>query len=131
MESFEDYAEEKTEVIYGAENIINKTLQALSRCKRQVDNCVDSSGPSIFVMPNRPISKAFQEIKRRRIRLRFIAEITKDNIPYCKDLMKIFELGHLDEVKGKVDHRISPLSRLFSLAYYTVYYNYYYTVKQH
>ena len=100
MASFENYAEEKTEVVYGAENIINKTLQALSKCKSQVDNCVDSSGPSIFVIPNHPITKAFQELKRRGIRLRFIAEITKDNIPYCKDLMKIFELRHLDEVKG-------------------------------
>ena len=100
MASFENYAEEKTEVVYGAENIINKTLQALSKCKSQVDNCVDSSGPSIFVIPNHPITKAFQELKKRGIRLRFIAEITKDNIPYCKDLMKIFELRHLDEVKG-------------------------------
>jgi hypothetical protein len=92
--------EEKTEVIYGAENIINKTLQALSRCKSQVDNCVDPSGLSIFVIPNHPITKTFQELKRRGIRLRLIAEITKDNIPYRRDLMKTFELQHLDKVKG-------------------------------
>jgi uncharacterized protein YbjT (DUF2867 family) len=27
-----------------------------------VDNCVDSSGPSIFVIPNHPITKTFQEL---------------------------------------------------------------------
>lgn len=54
----------------------------------------------MFVIPNHPITNSFQELKRRGIRLRLIAEITKDNIPYCKDLIKIFELRHLDEVKG-------------------------------
>ena len=100
MASLEDYTEEKTEVIYGPENIINNTLQALSRCKIQVDNCVDSSGPSMFVVPNQPIPIAFRELKERGIRLRFIAEITKDNIVDCKELMKTCELRHLDEVKG-------------------------------
>ena len=100
MASLGDYTEEKTEVIYGPENIINNTLQALSRCKSQVDNCIDSSGPSMFVVPNQPIPIAFRELKERGIRLRFIAEITKDNIVDCKELMKTCELRHLDEVKG-------------------------------
>jgi two-component system sensor histidine kinase VicK len=100
LASLEDYTEEKTEVIYGPENIINNTLQALSRCKSQVDNCIDSSGPSMFVVPNQPIPIAFRELKERGIRLRFIAEITKDNIVDCKELMKTCELRHLDEVKG-------------------------------
>ena len=100
MASLEDYTEEKTEVIYGPENIINNTLLALSRCKSQVDNCIDSSGPSMFVVPNQPIPIAFRELKERGIRLRFIAEITKDNIVDCKELMKTCELRHLDEVKG-------------------------------
>ena len=43
---------------------------------------------------------AFREFKPKGIKLRFIAEITKDNIPYCQQLMKICELRHLDEVKG-------------------------------
>jgi two-component system sensor histidine kinase VicK len=100
LASLGDYTEEKTEVIYGPDNIINNTLQALSRCKSQVDNCIDSSGPSMFVVPNQPIPIAFRELKERGIRLRFIAEITKDNIEDCKELMKTCELRHLDEVKG-------------------------------
>jgi hypothetical protein len=118
--SLEDYSVEKTEVIYGAENIVNKTLQALSRCKSQVDNCIDSSAPSMFVIPNHPITNSFRELKRRGIRLRLIAEITKGNIPYCRDLMKTFELRHLDEVKdnfGVADgkyYAASVKSRVFS-----------------
>jgi two-component system, OmpR family, sensor histidine kinase VicK len=93
--------EEKTEVIYGAENIINDTLERLSAAKESVDNCIDSTAPSMFVIPNHPVTRAFRDLKERGIRLRFIAEITKDNIGYCKELMKICsELRHLDEVKG-------------------------------
>jgi two-component system, OmpR family, sensor histidine kinase VicK len=100
LASFEDYAEEKTEVIYGAENIINYGLKNASRAKRQVDILSDSNGPSIFVIPDHPITMAFREFNPKGIKLRFIAEITKDNIPYCRELMKICELRHLDEVKG-------------------------------
>ena len=43
---------------------------------------------------------AFLEFKPKGIKLRFIVEITTDNIPYCRELMKICELRHFDEVKG-------------------------------
>ena len=90
--------EEKTEVIYGAENIINDTIERLSGSKECIDACMDSIAPSTFVIPNHPITQVFRESKERGIRL--IAEITKNNIGYCKELMKISELRHLDEVKG-------------------------------
>jgi two-component system, OmpR family, sensor histidine kinase VicK len=92
--------EEKTEVIYGDENIINDTLEVYSVLKESLDICNDSRGPSMFVIPNHPVTKAYRELKERGIRLRFIAEFTKDNIGYCKELMKTCELRHLDEVKG-------------------------------
>jgi two-component system, OmpR family, sensor histidine kinase VicK len=100
LASQEDYLEENIEVIYGAENIIDYGLKNCSRAKRQVDILSDSNGPSIFVIPGHPITMAFREFKPKGIKLRFIAEITKDNIPYCQQLMKICELRHLDEVKG-------------------------------
>ena len=92
--------EEKTEVIYGVENIINDTVKRISAAKECIDACMDSSAPSTFVIPNHPITQVFSDTNRRGIRLRFIAEITKDNMGYCKELMKISELRHLDEVKG-------------------------------
>ena len=91
--------EEKTEDVYGDENIINDTLRIYSILKRSLDICNDSRGPSMFVIPNHPVTKAYRELKERGIRLRFIAEITKDNIVDCRELMKTCELRHL-EVKG-------------------------------
>ena len=100
MASQEDYLEGKTVVIYGAENIINSTLKDWSRARSKVDICGDSDAPSIFLIPNHPITKAFRELKDKEIKIRFIAEITNDNLSYCKELMKICELRHLDKVKG-------------------------------
>ena len=92
--------EEKTEVMYGDENIINDTLRIYSVLRRYLDICNDFRGPSMFVIPNHPVTEAYRELKERGIRLRFITEITKDNIVDSRELMKTCELRHLDEVKG-------------------------------
>ena len=92
--------EEKTEVIYGDENIIRDTLEAYSVLTNSLDICNDSNGPSMFVIPNHPVTRAYRELRERGIRLRFIAEVTKDNIVYSKEFMKNCELRHLDEVRG-------------------------------
>src|ERR671932_2678041 len=48
-----------------------------------------------------PIRKAFPDAKSRFVGLRYITEITKDNISYCKELMILVdELRHLDGIKG-------------------------------
>lgn len=92
--------EEKTEVIYGDENIIRDTLEVYSVLTNSLDICNDSNGPSMVVIPNHPVTRAYLELRERGKRLRFIAEVTKDNIVYSKELMKNCELRHLDEVKG-------------------------------
>ena len=48
-----------------------------------------------------PIKKAFLDAKSRGIKLRYLTEITKDNIAYCKELITIVdEMRHLDGIKG-------------------------------
>lgn len=44
-----DGATEKTEVIHGAENILDLTLRTFPALKKSVDNCIDSSAPISFV----------------------------------------------------------------------------------
>jgi two-component system sensor histidine kinase VicK len=47
------------------------------------------------------INKAFSNAKKRSVRLRYLTEITKDNISYCKEMMTIVdELRHLEGIKG-------------------------------
>lgn len=47
------------------------------------------------------IKKAFLDAKSRGARLRYLTEITIDNISYCKVLIKIVDgLRHLEGMKG-------------------------------
>ena len=96
----ENYTKEKTEVLYDSGEIIRRAVNAYRGFKYTCDVCADSIGPSMFVIPNHPVTLGFQDMKRRGIRLRFITEITKDNISSCKEFMKMVELRHLDDVKG-------------------------------
>jgi signal transduction histidine kinase len=48
-----------------------------------------------------PIRNAFVQAKNRGVRLRYLTEITSENISYCKDLLSaVSELRHLDGIKG-------------------------------
>jgi nitrogen-specific signal transduction histidine kinase len=47
------------------------------------------------------LKNAFLDAKNRGVKLLYITEITKDNLTYCKELMKLtHELRHLDGIKG-------------------------------
>jgi hypothetical protein len=47
------------------------------------------------------LKKAFLEAKSRGVKLRYITEITEDNVGYCKELIKIVdELRHLEGIRG-------------------------------
>jgi len=92
--------EERTEVIYGFENIIKITLDRFFLTKYMIDSCIDKNNPET-IMTVEPIVKAISDMALRGIKSRVITEITRDNILYCKQLMKIItELRHLDEVTG-------------------------------
>src|SRR6266511_2949091 len=93
-----DY-EEKTQVIYGEENVTNWALQLLSTVTKTLDLCGDRYGPSIIVA-NEQIMQKYIELHERGVRQRQITEITKENIVHCKKLMKFQELRHLDGLKG-------------------------------
>ncbi len=94
----EDYFNERTEILSDSDNITKRTINDFHNIQQQFDNCTDSTGPSVFF--NTPIRNEFINLKNRGIKLRFITEITIDNVSYCKELLKIVELRHLDNIKG-------------------------------
>jgi signal transduction histidine kinase len=62
----------------------------------------DSKSSSIIIQTE-SIKKIFLECVKRGVKYKYVTEITKGNIPYCKEVMKIIrpgELRHLDGVKG-------------------------------
>jgi two-component system, OmpR family, sensor histidine kinase VicK len=91
--------EEKTEVIYGEENVVSRALQILPTLTKTLDLCGDRNGPSILLL-NEQIKQMYIDLNNRGVRQRNITEITKENIIQCKELMKFQELRHLDGLKG-------------------------------
>jgi two-component system sensor histidine kinase VicK len=89
---------ERTEILYGSDNIVKRTIGDFHKIQERLDNCTDSTGPSVFF--NTPIWNEFIELKNRGIKLRFITEITQENINFSKEFLKVTELRHLDGVKG-------------------------------
>ena len=73
-------------------------MQGLYKVREKFDSCSDKIGPSVIVTIE-PIWKELIELKKRAGKIRLLTEITKDNIPFCKELMKIGELRHFDGVK--------------------------------
>jgi two-component system, OmpR family, sensor histidine kinase VicK len=91
---------EYTEVFYEQEAVMDKVLHFLHETSKTVDACVDYTRPSLAI--NIPVlRKAFLNAKKRGVRLRYVTEITKDNISHCKRLLSMVdELRHLDGIKG-------------------------------
>jgi two-component system, OmpR family, sensor histidine kinase VicK len=94
----EDYFDERTAILSDSDNITKRTINDFRNIQQQFDNCTDSTGPSVFF--NTLIRNEFINLKNRGIKLRFITEITIDNVSYYKELLKIVELRHLDNIKG-------------------------------
>ena len=92
---------ERTEVVYGIDNVINIVLQFLSQTNNKIDACVDYTRPSLAI-DFLALKNAFLNAKKRGVKLRYVTEITKDNISYCKQLLTtmVYELRHLDGMKG-------------------------------
>ena len=94
-------AKERTEVVYGIDNVINTVLQFLSQTNNKIDACVDYTRPSLAI-DFLALKNAFLNAKKRGVKLRYVTEITKDNISYCKQLLTtmVYDLRHLEGMKG-------------------------------
>jgi two-component system sensor histidine kinase VicK len=93
--------EEKTEVFHGEENAMKILLQTMSNVQKEALVCADANSAA-FSMGVAPIKNGYSDFKRRGIRIRFITEITLENIQYVKELMNYAEVRHMDTVKGNM-----------------------------
>ena len=90
---------EKTEVLYGFEKTTEAIMEFINSAEVSMNICADYTWPSV-VMGVEVFKKGIYELKTRNVQSRFVTDITKDNIKYCKELMQISELRHLDGIKG-------------------------------
>jgi len=97
-----DKQEKKTEVLYGVENAVGRGISFMNNVVERMDISFDSKGPSIVVQVD-AYRQGYIAIRRRGAKIRAFTEVTKENIGYCKELIKLVdELRHLDGVKGGI-----------------------------
>jgi len=86
--------------LYGADRVIDRELEFFANSKKRIDTCMNYTRPSLAGIVE-SIKKAFLDAKSRGVKLRYLTEITPDNIDACKELMTIVdELRHLNGIKG-------------------------------
>ena len=92
---------EKTEVYYHPFDVVNTVIKFIDNATGRIDGCVDHTRPSLLI-DIEALRMTFNEARKRGIRIRFVTEMTDDNITYCKELMRssVNELRHLDGIKG-------------------------------
>jgi two-component system, OmpR family, sensor histidine kinase VicK len=97
-----DAISKRTEVLHGEQNVLGIELQFFSNTDQKIDTCMNYTRPALAITLG-PVRNAFIDAKKRGVKLRYLTEITKDNIAYCKDLISIVdEMRHLDGIKGNL-----------------------------
>lgn len=82
-----------TQVLYGVENAVKLFSRVVNGANTAVDICDDDI---ISHTGHKIIEKRVLEIGAK---FRYITEIKKDNIKYCKELMKVGQVRHLDGIR--------------------------------
>jgi signal transduction histidine kinase len=91
-----------SEILYGIEKAVGRGVYFMSNVKERMDICFDHNAPSIVVKIEE-YRNGYNDIRRRGGKIRAFTEITKDNVAYCKELLKLVDdLRHLDGVKGGI-----------------------------
>src|SRR5215216_3451790 len=92
---------ERIKVLHHAE-VINAISDISYNAEHRIDICGNSRFPSL-IFSFESIRKAIMNVKNRKYtRQRYIFEITQQNIQYCKDLMKVAEVRHMNEIEANL-----------------------------
>jgi two-component system sensor histidine kinase VicK len=92
-------AAEKTAVLTNPEEIDAAIHQTFCNISYSYGTCIDASGPAV-VMGIESMKKRLIDAHARGVKIRFVTEITRKNLPYCKQMMELGEIRHLDGVQG-------------------------------
>jgi two-component system, OmpR family, sensor histidine kinase VicK len=88
---------EKTEMLIGAQVTTKRAWEFFSNVSNKFDVCASSSAPSIAMTIFRG---AYENMKSRGVKIRWITDVTKDNLKHCKDLMQYAEVRHISSLNG-------------------------------
>ena len=91
---------EKTEILFGQHDVLTKWKQCAYNTKREINIYADS-GNSLETLGFKNYLQILNYLKQKGVRIRYITEISKTNVQFCKSLMDIIpEFRHLGGIKG-------------------------------
>ena len=86
----------RTKVYHGSNRVIKAELRFLLNAKRNVDTCRNYTS-LLLAIRTESIKKSLMDAKRRGVKIRYLTEITKDNLRCSHELMDIVEeVRHLE-----------------------------------
>ncbi|MDQ3852496.1 MAG: hypothetical protein M3299_06650 [Thermoproteota archaeon] len=90
---------EKTEMLYGYDEIMGRVLHFFAHLDKTLDICSEPLAASYVVASNEVLMNAIHDFVNRGGKFRVVVqEITKDNIAACKEIMKVADVRHLDGI---------------------------------
>ena len=92
-----------TKVYHGPENANNAILRFIDRAKVGIDSCINSVAPSVMIEVDAIREKRVYSVKNRGLKLRYVTDITRDNVGYVKEMLSFSEIRHLDGLKGNFE----------------------------
>ena len=92
-----------TKVYYGPENATDAILKFIDRAKVKIDSCINSVAPSVMIEVDAIREKRVDSVKNRGLKLRYVTDITKDNVEYVREMLGFSEIRHLDGLKGNFE----------------------------
>lgn len=91
----------ETQILHDVDAIEKIVEDTHQDCKISLDLYCDANGPSLMI--DYPLYRQlYTHLKKNKVRIRIIVEITKDNIKYCKKIIELFDahVNHLEGIKG-------------------------------
>jgi two-component system, OmpR family, sensor histidine kinase VicK len=88
---------EKTEMLIGAEATTKRVWEFFSNVSNEFDVCANSAAPSNEMTMFRD---AYEDMKNKGIKIRWVTDITKDNLTHCKNLTQYADLRHISSLNG-------------------------------
>jgi two-component system, OmpR family, sensor histidine kinase VicK len=98
MPSPKDTIMEKVEIISDRLLIASTIADVIARAKNFISVCIDKN--ALKPIGINQCQQELAEAHKRGITIKYVTEITKENLEYCKELMEIAQVYHIDAIRG-------------------------------
>src|SRR5215210_7033201 len=92
-----------TTVYHGPQIADRIIIEFVNRTREKIDSCVNSTAPSVIIEVEAIRNARTVAFKNRGVKLRYVTEITADNLEYCKKMLEFSEIRHLEGMKGNFE----------------------------